>query len=170
MPDANLSDELKAMAQIEAALENLEKDVRARVMRWATDRYEIAGGGNKSGSKGRALSKDHEAEDGEYGNLSEFFNACAPSADADRVLVAAYWFQYKEGQDEAESQRINKELKNLGHGVGNITRAFNILKGQKPALVVQTRKEGTTKQARKKYKVTAAGKKQVEEMLEGKEE
>jgi DNA-binding PadR family transcriptional regulator len=66
---------------------------------------------------------------------------------------------------DVEAQRVNTELKQLGHGVSNITRAFDALKSQKPALIMQTRKEGTSKQARKKYKVTTEGKKAVERML-----
>ena len=36
------------------------------------------------------------------------------------------------------------------------------LKAQSPALVMQLRKSGSSQQARKKYKLTAAGKKAVE--------
>jgi hypothetical protein len=39
------------------------------------------------------------------------------------------------------------------------------LKSQKPALVVQLKKSGSTKQARKKYKLTTAGKKAVEQLI-----
>jgi hypothetical protein len=64
-----------------------------------------------------------------------------------------------------EAQAVNTRLKDLGHGVGNITRAFEALKDEKPALIVQTKKEGSTQQARKKFRVTAEGKKKVEGML-----
>jgi DNA-binding PadR family transcriptional regulator len=40
----------------------------------------------------------------------------------------------------------------------------------KPALVVQLRKEGTTRQARKKFKVTSEGKRAVARMLAKKDE
>jgi len=46
-------------------------------------------------------------------------------------------------------------LKHLGHGFGNITRAFENLKAMKPALIVQTRRDGSSPQARKKFKVTS---------------
>ena len=52
-------------------------------------------------------------------------------------------------------------LKNLGHGVGNITRAFDTLRASKPALTVQTRKEGSSKQARKKFRVTTEGHRRI---------
>jgi len=166
MADLQLSDELKAMAQIENALSGLTEEMRSRVLRWAGDRFGVAFEGIRD--KQGAASPDKEekqTEATEYGELSEFYGAVAPSTEADRALVVAYWFQYKQGQEDFEAQQVNKELKHLGHRVGNITVAFNTLKKQKPALVVQTRKEGTTKQARKKYRVTVEGKKAVEKML-----
>jgi len=56
-------------------------------------------------------------------------------------------------------------LKNLGHPIANITSAFNNLKARKPATVMQLKKAGTTKQARKTYKLTLAGKSAVEAMV-----
>ena len=165
MPDPGLSDELKAMAQMESALESLKEEARARVLRWAADRYGAAVAKAKSEPRSGMSPEKNNGTAVEYSDLSEFYSAATPSTDAERALVAAYWFQYREDQVDVEAQGINKELKHLGHRVGNITRAFDALKDQKPALVVQTRKEGTTKQARKKYKVTAEGKKRVERML-----
>lgn len=163
MTTTELSTELKAMANIEAALKDLSDDERARVMQWAASRFRGAG---KSPLKGGPENDEVQATDlGKYGTLAEFYDAAAPETEADRALVAAYWYQFKEDASDVEAQRINSELKHLGHGVGNITRAFEALKSQKPALIMQTRKEGSTKQARKKYKVTTEGKKAVERMI-----
>jgi hypothetical protein len=60
---------------------------------------------------------------------------------------------------------LNRELKNLGHEVGNITRALQGNIDEKPALVLQLRKSGGTKQARKIYKLSVAGIKAVEARL-----
>ncbi len=163
MTTTELSAELKAMADIEAALKNLSDEERARVMQWAASRFR---GPGKSASK--VVADDNEVQStelGKYGTLAEFYDAAAPETDADRALVAAYWYQFKEDASEVEAQKINRELKHLGHGVGNITRAFEALKSQKPALIMQTRKEGSTKQARKRYKVTTEGKRAVERMI-----
>jgi hypothetical protein len=73
--------------------------------------------------------------------------------------------QKSSGLDTFDSAAVNRELKHLGHGVGNITSAFNDLISQKPALAMQTAKSGKSKQARKKYKITRAGEKAVLEML-----
>jgi hypothetical protein len=55
----------------------------------------------------------------------------------------------------------------MGHGIGNITDAFNAAKEQKPALVMQTQKSGASKQARKRYKLTLMGIRRVESRLNG---
>jgi hypothetical protein len=62
---------------------------------------------------------------------------------------------------------VNKELKNLGEGILNITSALDALKAQKPALALQLKKAGKSRQARKTYKVTVAGLKFVENMIRG---
>ena len=82
-------------------------------------------------------------------------------------MVAAYHFLKHDGLEEVDSFRLNAALTHLGHRVGNITRALTSLIEEKPALVVQTRKEGKTKQARKKYKLTFEGVRKVERMLTG---
>lgn len=80
--------------------------------------------------------------------------------------MVSYWFQFIKGDADIDSQSVNTELKHLGHGVGNITQAFAGLIARKPQLVIQTKKEGKTQQARKKYRVTQEGKKAVDAMLQ----
>jgi hypothetical protein len=160
-----LSPELKAMVDIETALKDLSEDERSRVMQWASARFSLAPAGSavvaKSASPVVSSSTD------KYSTLAELYDAASPTTDPNRTLVVAYWFQYLQGSADVESHTINTELKHLGHGVGNITRAFSALKSHKPALVIQTRKEGTSQQARKRYKVTGEGRKAVEKMLTG---
>jgi len=156
-----LTGELRAMAQLEAALKDLSDEERARVLLWASARFKLS----LRGAGGRAGDTD-EAGTGRLddADLATFYAAAAPKSDADKALVVAYWLQYRENV-VVEAQTVNTRLKHLGHGVGNITRAFEALKDEKPALIVQTKKEGSTQQARKKFKVTAEGKKKVEGML-----
>ena len=53
----------------------------------------------------------------------------------------------------------------MGHRVTNITVAINSLMNRKPQLMIQTRKEGTSQQAHKKYKVSAEGLNAVKKMI-----
>jgi hypothetical protein len=160
--------EIEAMRGVADALAPLGDDSRARVLRWATEHYHVGKRQSLADSKNSTPShvEDTGASSG-FGDLAELYNAASPTTDADRALVCGYFFQFVQGQADFTGQAINGELKNLGHGVGNITVAFNRLKFQKPALVMQVRKDGSSKQARKKYKVTAEGKKAVDAMLAG---
>jgi len=160
------------MSQVENALSNLSEEERGRVLRWATERFglQIAAARGMKEQKEDAASVKQQvngpaAAVEEHADLAEFFAAARPGSDVEKALVAGYWFQYRLGNAELEAQLINNELKHLGHQVGNITRAFDNLKARDPQLIVQTKKTGSSRQARKKYKLTAAGKKEVEKML-----
>lgn len=83
----------------------------------------------------------------------------------DKALVGGYWLQICEGAEAFASQAINDNLKNLGEGVGNVTQALDGLKNAKPALILQIKKSGKSKQSRKTYKLTHAGVKTVEDWI-----
>jgi hypothetical protein len=173
MTDA-LSGELHAMVQVEAALKDLKDDERDRVMQWAIARFRIQANlrspaSAKMTSGGETPNDDTGtgAEGGavSYEDLATFYDAARPDSDTDKALVVAYWLQVHEGAADIDAQSVNTQLKHLGHGIGNVTRAFEGLKSLRPALIVQLRKEGSTKQARKRFKVTAEGRKAVEQMV-----
>ena len=98
-------------------------------------------------------------------DLAELFSMASPSTEADKALVAAYWFQVHEGETDLDAFRVNTALRNLGHGVSNITRAFDSLISQRPQLAIQTRKSGSSRQGRKKYRLTAEGIRAVEQLV-----
>ncbi|MBS0381747.1 MAG: hypothetical protein JSR56_04870 [Proteobacteria bacterium] len=174
MPDT-MSAELQAMVQIEVALKSLQDDERSRVIQWALARFRVqakapqqpvgaktaAGNDASSGTEGFGATNGAD----NYEELATFYDAAGPSTDTDKALVVAYWIQVREGAADIDTQSVNTRLKHLGYGIGNVTRAFDGLKSQKPALTVQLRKEGSTQQARKRFKVTSEGKKAVERML-----
>ena len=166
--------EFAAIQAVFVALEPLDSDSRQRVFEYIAARLGIAAAG-VVGS--RPLTGDERSESRgnvgeapprvEFATLAELFDAADPNTNVDRVLVAAYWVQVCEGAESFSSYSVNHALKDLGHGVSNVTGAFDALKGQKPALVLQLRKAGTSRQARKTYKVTNAGVEAVKEMLHG---
>ena len=92
-----------------------------------------------------------------YGAFVDLFDAATPKTDPERALIGAYWFQVVGGASDFQSQQVNEALKDVGHGVGNITDALSKLQRRKPALVRQVAKSGRTRQARKRYKITSAG-------------
>src|SRR5437870_11062811 len=74
--------------------------------------------------------------------------------EPEKLLVVAYWFQVVQGTGELESQLLNQEFKSLDHSLVTITRAVCSLAETTPRSVMQTRKTGSTKQARKRFRLT----------------
>ncbi len=160
--------ELEALTKIAEALSNLDEGATKRVLLWAAGRFgvrtEVVAGAGKAL---RDDNGDDNAERPEAGcdDVGEFLAAADPTTDVDRALVVAYWMQFVDGAPEFEGYALNKKLGDLGHRIKNITSALDKLKARKPQLVIQTKKSGTSRQSRKKYKVTNAGKNAVEQML-----
>lgn len=160
--------EIKAMGEMAAALEPLDENVRARVLRWASERYGVKipvppPASARAASSSSPMEQSAQTQP-QFATFDELFDAANPETSTDKALVAAYWFQVAQGQDDFESQQLNTELKNLGHPSSNITRDLDGLINRTPRYVMQTRKEGTTKQARKRYKITREGIRAVERM------
>ena len=159
--------EVKAMADIVAALQGLDEDSVGRVLRWALQRFKISAKvpSGKESAQGDTNGDNGAEEKPVFKSFHELYDAANPSSGADKALVAGYWFQVLKGQEDLDSQHLNKELKNLGHTSTNITRDLDALIGRSPRQVIQVRKDGKTKQARKRYKVPREGIKAVEKML-----
>jgi hypothetical protein len=162
--------ELDAMRQVAASLDPLQEDARARIISWATAKYGLrvypSNPSASSARSGEAMPSSTGSTDTTlegYDSLAEFFDAADPEIESEKALVVGLWMQKCNGMDTFDSGAVNRELKHLGHGVGNITVAFNDLISRK--LAIQTAKSGKSQQARKKYKITRVGEKTVLEML-----
>jgi hypothetical protein len=157
--------DLKALEAVLHALEGLDTDVQGRVLRWAAEKLELKPGvASKAPS---AVGRDGASTLETFETVGEAVAASGANTDANRALVVAAYLTKKSGNAELTSQYVNKELKHLGHGIGSINKAIDALKNRKPQLVVQTKRTGTAQQARKNFKVTAAGFEEVTRMLQG---
>ena len=158
--------EIEAMSELVAALEKLSPDARERVLRWAFQRYALvvtkpqAGGSHAVEEPGLRTETPHE-----FTAFHEVFDAANPQTGPDKALVAGYWFQVAQSEKDLDSFQLNKILKNHGHPSSNITRDLDQLIGRTPLLVIQIRKGGTSRQARKKYRLTSEGMRAVEGMI-----
>jgi hypothetical protein len=175
-PTAAADAEFAAMHAVFNALEPLDDDARSRVVNYIIARMEIAANTahidrtatpvDRAREEEATLRKE-EAEAPKYGSFAELSDAAQPKSNADKALVAGYWLQVCQGAESFDGLSANKELKHLGERVGNITNAIDSLKSQKPALALQLKKSGKSQQARKTYKLTVAGIKAVEAMING---
>ncbi|MBO0333576.1 hypothetical protein J0X12_08130 [Sneathiella sp. CAU 1612] len=160
--------ELDAMNKILEALGKLDENQRIRVLLWAINRYDVSTPSSlpEKPTNLPALLDVNSREDKDYETFADLFNAALPNTNSEKALIAGYWLQECQGLEAFPSNSTNKELQNLGHSVANITDAFTQLKDKKPALAIQVRKSGKSKQARKQYKLTHAGITAVNEMIE----
>ena len=172
--------EITAMGAISDALEPLDTDARSRVLQWASAKYSVklstqrqvdAQVDESTNQSQDCAGKGAEvcASSYSYDTLADLFAAASPAKDPEKVLVAAYWHQVVKGQTELTSAMLNKDLTNLGHRITNINEKFDALIGCKPQLALQLKKSGSTKQARKQYKISQAGIDKVKGMLRNQE-
>jgi hypothetical protein len=169
--------ELEALNKINEAIKDLQEDQKVRVVVWLINKYSIHPGqpiNTPPTPKGlAAVSNPDEAEviEGETQSLISFSSAaellakCSPKTDSEKVLVVASYLQAKNGDKDLTGYEINHTLKNIGHGVSSIPTFIASLMEKKPQLMIQTRKSGNSKQARKNYRVTDEGMKEVERLL-----
>jgi hypothetical protein len=162
-------DEIDAMKTVGQALEPLTDVERRRVLHWAHSRYGTGQSREGVAAPSGAISYDTDkvviAHFASHKTFAELFDAANPTSEKDKALVAAYWVQVCSQFESFAAQTLNGELKDLGHGVSNITESLTRLKNDRPALILQLKKSGTSKQARKTYKLTQEGLRRVETMF-----
>lgn len=170
--------EIDAMSAVATALGDLEEDQQSRVLRWAAERYGVAlgkgssrgddvrGGGEAGSDVTDEVTEDEiTAEDPDFKDFGDLFAAADPKSNDDKALVAAYWRQVHEGDEKWQSTSLQKDLRNLGHAIPNITDALTSNIRKRPQRVIQLQKAGSSRQARKTYKVTREGLVYVQGML-----
>jgi hypothetical protein len=88
-----------------------------------------------------------------------------PTNGNEWALLAAYHCVKGRTDGVVSGQDINAVLKNHGKGLSNVTKAVSRLARSDPSLMLQVRKDGTSRQARKTYKVTTSGVAYIQERL-----
>lgn len=157
--------ELKAMNEAYEALKDLEPVAQNRVLRWLQSKFSV----QTQAVSLEATSTEPTKSLVTFESVADLIGAAHAKTDSDRVLLAATFLQEKFKKPELAGREINKELHHLGHRVPNITNSISSLINKKPQLMIQTKKEGKSQQAQKKYKVTVEGMKIANEILAGAE-
>jgi hypothetical protein len=160
-----MADEFETMKSLEETVLALESEKRPRVLQWFWSRFGDELGATKSSALRMSVaSMSPSAGGGKYDTFADLFDAASPQTEREKALVAAFWVQVCQNEQSFPSQVLNGLLKDLGHGIGNITEALTQLKEERPALVLQLKKSGLSKQARKTYKLTQEGIRRIEMM------
>lgn len=160
-----LDPELKAMNDTYKVLNDLDEDARARVVNWLISKFSIHRAKSITTSSTQVRMENEGGSISSFTSIADLFGKTTFKTESDKVLLVAAYLQLKENKEELTSREINKELNHLGHGVSNITVAIGVLINRKPSLMIQTRKEGKSQQAQKKYKVTLEGIKAANAMI-----
>jgi hypothetical protein len=161
----SMDEELKAMNDVYSAVKDLDQEARNRVITWLVSKLSVDQPKKVVDTFFFPTQTQNNKSLGGYDSIADLFGHAIFKTESDKALLAAAFLQSKT-EDDLTSRDIHKELIHLGHGVTNITAAIRPLIHQKPSLMIQTRKEGKSQQAQKKYKVTAEGMKTVELMLQ----
>jgi hypothetical protein len=167
--------EFEATRAVYNALEPLDDDARERVVEHVAGMLEIRAAVKPAETKSNAENGDGAeeavlqppADVPAFKTFAELFDAADPQTAADKALVAGYWLQVCQGADNFDGQGANKELNHLGRKLGNVTNALSALNALRPSLAIQLAKSGSSRQARKTYKITVAGVEAVKAMLNG---
>jgi hypothetical protein len=166
--------EIEAMTGVAESLAALDDEARSRVLRWAAEKFGVGlprarQNGRPEGTSSvdadnsvRDVDEDDvSADDGPgqdaYKHFAELFSAVDPKNEMEKAMTAAYWIQVVQGKNEWQSQSLNKELKDLGHYISTINKALTAGIEKRPALVLQLKKSGATRQGRKTYKLSGEG-------------
>ena len=166
--------EFEAFQQVHDALSGLDADAQSRVISSVST---LLGIGLPSVSVANQNSPTVEREgpasdeekstslSADFSEFAELYAATDPHSNADKALLAGYWRQVCQGEENFSGQSVNTELNHLGHKIANVTNALSQLNDAKPQLVLQLRKSGKSQQARKTYKLSAAGINRVKDMI-----
>lgn len=169
--------ELEALSKINDTINDLPEDAKIRVVAWLINKYSIYSNQpvNASVSPKKLLSEngveEKEIVDGNdqliatFSNPADLFAKCSPSKSGEKILVVAAYLQTKNSGKDLSGYEINQVLKNMGHKVESFSHRMDTLMGQKPQLMIQTKKCGNSKQGKKSYRVTDAGMKEVEKLI-----
>ena len=155
----DLEPEIKALNDIYNIINDLDHEARRRVLHWINERFASELTKNMAGQeiKGQESPYGASFEIKSFNSIVDIFSKARPKNDAEKVLIVASYLQENKHGEELTAREINMRLNLLGHGVRNITSTIGTLIKKRPQLMIQTRKEGKTRQAQKRYRVTAEG-------------
>ena len=121
----------------------------------------------QSAGRPRPRGRKEASGDSAGPDLAALLERWSPTTMSDKALLGAYYLARVRGDDTVTSQAINSELKRNGLAISNITRAIEANMRPDRPLMTQEKKMGSTKQARKQYRITQAGIDTVERRLNG---
>jgi hypothetical protein len=170
-----MDQELEVLSKINGLISGLDQEAKMRVLTWIVNKHNLTNSPTNSPTvqkQATALEDKLAIENTEiisdltsYTSPAELLAKSNAGQGPERVLVISAYLQQKSGQ-EVTAFDVNKVLKDIGYAINNgISHTFDSLMSRKPQLMVQTKKNGNSRQSKKLYKVTDEGFKKVFGML-----
>jgi hypothetical protein len=103
----------------------------------------------------------------DFDTVLDLFSESNVKKVSSKILLMAAYLQERHNFKEISSYDINFRLKRIGHGVQNISSSINGILKRKPQLMIELKKDGASKQARRKFSVTVEGLKVARGFLKG---
>ncbi|HEX2092028.1 MAG TPA: hypothetical protein VHG28_06480 [Longimicrobiaceae bacterium] len=167
---SDLREAKELLDEINRAISNYDPVLKERARDILLERaFRTAASDSAPASVGRGRGRPRRGadEDGaDAPDLASLLERWSPTTMSDKALLGAYYLARIRGDDTVTSQAINSELKRNGLAISNITRAIEANMRPDRPLMTQEKKMGSTKQARKQYRITQAGIDAVERKLQ----
>lgn len=170
-----LDQEIEVLSKCYDLLSGLDDDVKVRALQWLSSKFHLGqttltlpsesmtvtnGAAAPVATGAQPVAAEPEEKGiSAFPSFEALFKHVKPSSDSEKALTAAVYLQLKRDLSELTSAQVQKELKKINNRVSNITQAISAL--VKKDLMLQLSKEGTSQQARKKYRVTHEGVKTI---------
>ncbi len=176
-----LDQEIEVLSKCYDLLKDLDDDVKVRALQWLSSKFhlgqttltlasemaiaaEMNGGAAPKEAKPAAPAESAKPSGiDSFKSFMDLYKHLKPSSDSEKALAAAVFLQLKKDLPDLTSAQVQKELKRIDQRVSNITQAISALVKKK--YMIQLGKEGSSQQARKRYKVTLEGIKVLEDMI-----
>lgn len=187
--------EIIAMSETFEALKHLSTEQIRRIIHWIKDRFGLVEGkapaeptvtisepvpARKEEVIAEAVPEPivkeeppapkppHKKDLIDYDTVLDLFAEANVKKVSDKILLMAAYLQERLNFKEISSYDINFRLKRIGHGVQNISSSINGIlkrKQREAPMMMELKKEGASKQARRKFKVTDEGLKKARSFL-----
>lgn len=156
-------------AEAAASVVNLQEPLKSIAFGKILDHLlavDSAGGNTATRKEGTPAAKPVHATS-EIQDFSRLVEAWRPEKRSDWALLSAYSLIKSGAGPDLTGQAINSILKNHGIKIAAVNKAINQNIQADPALMIQVKKSGSSRQGRKLYRVTTLGMRTVESKLAG---
>jgi len=164
---SDLMDALKRLDEINAAITRYDPAMKEKATEILFEK--AFGGGPRRVVSSGAQKISPQETNADVANKPDFATLVekwTPVTSVEWALLATYYLNKVLGMESVSGFAVNKVLKDHGNSAPNITLALSGNMDARPQRILQVGKSGSSRQARKEYKITTSGIQFVEQKLQ----